>query len=90
MAELKRFCGTWFEFQHPNLYEGKYWNDACRRFTKEQWQEKVYEIASLGMKYIVLMNTSRPGEEGVESYYPTEIYPFADGNVTQRHQQKAA
>ena len=81
MAALKRFCGTWFEFQHPNFYEGVYWNDACRLFTKQQWQEKVDEIASLGMKYVVLMNTSRPSDEKSESYYPTKLYPFAEGMV---------
>lgn len=79
MGGLKRFCGTWFEFQHPNSYEGKYWNDACRRFTKQQWEEKVDEIASLGMKYIVVMNVARPTEQDAESYYPTTLYPFAVG-----------
>ena len=79
MTAMKRPVGTWFEFQHPNEYEGRYWNDTCRAFTSEQWGKKVEEIASLGMKYLVLMNTSRPSETGNESYYPTALYPFARG-----------
>ena len=49
----KSIEGTWFEFQHPNVAEGKYWNPVCRHFSAAQWEEKVAEIASLNMKYIV-------------------------------------
>ena len=79
MGTLKPFSGTWFEFQHPNPHEGRYWNAACRSFTFDQWQEKVREIASLGMEYLVLMCTSLPYEAYAESYFQTKIYPFAAG-----------
>lgn len=73
----KPITGTWFEFTHHNPAEGKYWNPACRAFTEEQWREKVREIAAVGMKYIVLMCTSLVYEDYAESYFKTDIYPFA-------------
>ncbi len=75
---LKPINGTWFEFWHHNIPEGKYWNPICRTFSDEQWETKVDEIASLGMKYIVLMCSSLVYEEYAESYFKTDIYPFAD------------
>lgn len=89
----KSIEGTWFEFQHPNVAEGKYWNPVCRHFSAAQWEEKVAEIASLHMKYIVLLGsalrTDTAREENgevccqapydiMESYFPTDIYPAAD------------
>ncbi len=73
---LKPITGTWFEFHHHNIPEGKYWNPICRHFSDEQWEAKVDEIASLGMKYIVLMATSMVYEDWSESYFNTELYPF--------------
>lgn len=84
---LKPIQGTWFEFQHHSRVEGKYWNPICRHFSSAQWEEKVAEIASLGMKYIVLLCSSLveeadPQESGfsgiAESYFETDIYPPAD------------
>ena len=45
---------------------------------KEQWEAKVDEIASVGMKYIVLMDTAIEYKEYAESYFDTDIFPFAD------------
>ena len=73
---LKKITGTWFEFQHHNIPEGKYWNPICRWFTDEQWEAKVDEIAELGMKYIVLLTTSQVYDNTAFSYYKTDIYPF--------------
>ncbi len=75
---LKKITGTWFEFTHHNTAEGKYWNSSCRRFSSEQWREKVREIAGLGMKYIVLMCTSLVYEDRAETYFKNDIYPFAE------------
>lgn len=74
---LKTIEGTWFEFWHHNIPEGKYWNPICRHFTEEQWRTKVDEIHGVGMKYIVLMCTSMVYDSYAESYFPTDIYPFA-------------
>ena len=74
----KPITGTWFEFWHHNIPEGKYWNPICRHFSAEQWEAKVDELASVGMKYIVLMATALGYEEYAESYYDTDIFPFAE------------
>jgi len=71
---MKLINGSWFEFQHHNKPEGKYWNPICRRFSKEQWQEKLREMASLGMEYVVLMHTSLVYEDYAESYFDSGIY----------------
>lgn len=84
---LKPIQGTWFEFQHHSRVEGKYWNPVCRYFDGAQWEEKVAEMASLGMRYIVLLcsalvEEADPEEKGfagiAESYFRTDIYPQAD------------
>lgn len=75
---MKAISGTWFEFSHHNKAEGKYWNDTCRNFTAEQWEKKIDEIASLGMKYIVFMNTSIVYDDYSESYFDSGIFPLAD------------
>lgn len=74
---LKPITGTWFEFHHHNLPEGKYWNPICRHFTDEQWEIKVAEMASIGMKYIVLMASAMVYRESCEAYFETDIYPIA-------------
>lgn len=75
---LKPIRGTWFEFQHHNIPEGKYWNPICRWFTDEQWEAKVDEIAELGMKYIVLLTTAQVYDDRAFAYFKTDIYPFYD------------
>ena len=73
----KIISGTWFEFHHHNIDEGKYWNNTCREFTATQWEAKVEEIAKLGMKYIVLMASSIAYGDWQESYFETDIFPAA-------------
>ncbi len=73
---MKPIQGTWFEFWHHNIPEGKYWNPLCREFTEEQWRVKIREMHDTGMEYLVLMATSMVYEDRAEAYYPTEIYPF--------------
>lgn len=75
---LKPITGTWFEFHHHNLPEGVYWNPICRRFTDAQWQSKVAEMASIGLKHIVLMASSMVYPDSCEAYFKTDIYPRAD------------
>lgn len=85
---IKPIEGTWFEFRHHSRVEGKYWNPVCRHFSAEQWEEKIAEMASLNMKYIVLLCSSLVEEDtdvnsdgisvcGSESYFKTDIYPPA-------------
>lgn len=74
---LKPITGTWFEFHHHNLPEGVYWNPQCRRFTDKQWESKVEEMASIGLKYIVLMASAMVYPDSCEAYFTTDIYPRA-------------
>ncbi|MBE7000790.1 MAG: DUF4434 domain-containing protein [Ruminococcaceae bacterium] len=74
---MKRINGTFFEFYHHNRVGGTHWNDQCREYTEEQWETKVDEIAALGMKYIVLMESALVYPDSAESYFPTDIYPPA-------------
>ena len=76
---IKKVSGSWFEFQHHNIPEGKYWNPVCRSFSSDQWRAKIREMKSLDMKYIVLLCTSMVYEEYAEAYFKTDIYPFAAG-----------
>ena len=79
---IKPITGTWFEFHHHNLPEGIYWNPTCRRFTDQQWENKISEMASIGLQYIVLMASSMVYPNLREAYFKTDIYPRADMSAT--------
>jgi len=49
---LKPIEGSWFEFQHHNKAEGKYWNGTLENFTAEQWDYKIKEIAEAGLNIL--------------------------------------
>ena len=68
---IKPISGSWFEFQHPSTVEGVDWNPACARFTCQQWDAKMKEIAHLGMEYLVLMATGLY----YRSFFRTTILP---------------
>ncbi len=70
----RKIDGTFFEFRHHNTAEGKYWNPQLDRFTAENWREKVREISSLGMEYIVIMATALYDK----CYFQSSVFPFAD------------
>jgi hypothetical protein len=67
----KPISGSWFEFQHHGTVQGVDWNPQCARFTCQQWDAKVKEIADTGMEYLVLMATALD----YRSFYPSEIFP---------------
>ena len=70
----RKIDGTFFEFHHHNTPEGKYWNPTIDQFTAENWREKVREISSLGMEYIVVMATALYEK----CYFKSSVFPFAD------------
>ena len=71
---IKPIMGSWFEFQHHNKPEGKYWNSTCAQFTAADWDAKVKEVAELGMEYLVLMHVALD----FKAYFKTDIFPHAD------------
>ena len=67
---IKPISGSWFEFQHHATVEGVDWNPECVCFSSRQWEEKVKEIADVGMKYLVLMETALY----YRAFFPTKIF----------------
>jgi hypothetical protein len=68
---VKPISGSWFEFQHHATVEGVDWNPACARFTGAQWEAKIAEMAEVGIKTLVLMDTALY----YRSFYKTPIFP---------------
>lgn len=68
---IKPITGTFFEFEHHNRAEGKYYNPEMWAFTEEQWRAKVRETAELGMDTLVLMASALY----FESYFPFGEFP---------------
>jgi hypothetical protein len=69
--QIKPIEGSWFEFQHHNEAEGKYWNQILAQFTDREWKEKVKEIAQTGIRYLVLLDVAIHDK----SFYPSRLLP---------------
>jgi len=69
--KIKPIDGSWFEFQHHSLVEGKYWNKTLENFTARQWDDKVREIAEAGLRHLVLLDVAIYGK----SFYPSDLMP---------------
>jgi hypothetical protein len=70
-AGIKPIEGSWFEFQHHSLAEGKYWNPTLAEFSANQWEYKIKEIAQSGIRYLVLLNTAIRDK----TFYPSKFLP---------------
>jgi hypothetical protein len=68
---IKPIVGSWFEFEHHNQIEGKYWNSTVSKFTTEQWKEKIKEMYHAGMEYLVLLAVAYEDK----TYYPSKLQP---------------
>ncbi len=71
LPAIKPITGSWFEFQHHATVEGVDWNPSCARFTAAQWEAKIREMAELGIKFLVLMDTA----VYYRAFYRTSIFP---------------
>ena len=71
---IKPIVGSWFEFEHHNQSEGKYWNSVVPKFTTEQWKKKIKEMHEAGMEYLVLLAVAYEGK----TYYPSKLQPRHD------------
>ncbi|HBX19878.1 MAG TPA: DUF4434 domain-containing protein, partial [Porphyromonadaceae bacterium] len=69
--KIKPIEGAWFEFQHHNVAEGKYWDETLKTFTAKQWEAKVKEIADSGIRYLVLLDVAINGR----TFYPSSLQP---------------
>ena len=70
---IKPITGTFFEFDHHNRPEGKYYNETMWAFSESQWRAKVRETAELGMDTLVLMASALYDEV----YYHGGAFPYA-------------
>lgn len=71
----RRINGSWLEFHHLGIPEGKYFNPMIHNFSEEQWRCKVQEMAELKMKYIVIMETANFDDDQYhECYYESKYY----------------
>ncbi len=72
-AKAKPIEGSWISI----LWDDKrhfYWNDACAKFTAEQWDYAIQETAEIGMKYVVLLGIAKGGK----AFYDTPLLPKAE------------
>ncbi|WP_418894779.1 DUF4434 domain-containing protein [Limibacterium fermenti] len=69
--KIKPIEGAWFEFQHHNVAEGKYWDETLKTFTAKQWEAKVKEIADSGIRYLVLLDVAINGR----TFYSSSLQP---------------
>ena len=68
---IKPIEGSWFEFQHHSAVEGMPWNSTLEKFTAEQWDAKIKELADAGMRYLALLDVAIYGK----SFYPSALIP---------------
>lgn len=69
MDKMKKISGTWFDFHHPNPYEGDFWNSTTDQFTDEDWNLKITEMAEAGMDTLILMSVALHGK----TFYPSNV-----------------
>ncbi len=71
----KRINGSWLEFHHLGIPEGKYMNPIIHGWSEAQWRAKIQEMAELKMKYIVIMETANFDDDTYhEVYYNSKVY----------------
>ncbi len=66
----KPIRGSWISIWWDDRRH-QYWNDTCRSYTCRQWQAAVEDVASLGMKYLVLLAVAKGGQ----AFYDTPLLP---------------
>ncbi len=49
----------------------RYWNEPCLKFTAEQWQLAIKNMADLGFEYLVLLAVAKGGK----AFYDTPLLP---------------
>jgi len=69
-AALQPIRGSWISVWWDDRRH-VYWNDACLRFTADQWQAAVEDAADIGMEYLVLLAIAKGGR----AFYDTPLLP---------------
>ncbi|NLF06557.1 MAG: DUF4434 domain-containing protein [Pirellulaceae bacterium] len=55
--KTKPIKGSWISVLRNECRHHHYWNDACAKFSRRQWEQSVRDCADLGMEYLVLLAT---------------------------------
>lgn len=67
-VKAKPILGSWISvFWSDRRHH--YWNEPCAKFTAEQWECSVKEVADLGMQYLVLLATVNGDQACYNSRY---------------------
>ena len=72
VVQSKPIEGSWISI----LWDDRrhfYWNDACAKFTAEQWNFAVKEMTDIGIRYLVLLAIAKGGQ----AFYETPLLPKA-------------
>ncbi len=69
-ARIKPVKGSWISIWWDDRRH-YYWNDACLKYTAEQWELAVKEVADIGLEYQVLLAIAKDGK----AFYDTPLLP---------------
>jgi hypothetical protein len=75
LPKTKPIRGSWISVLRKECRHHHYWNDTCAKFSREQWEYSVKEVADIGMEYLVLLATV--GCVANEGFFDTPLAPKA-------------
>ena len=70
-AKIKPIRGSWISILRSECRHHHYWNNTCAKFSREQWEYSVKEVADIGMEYLVLLATVDAG--GGKAFFDTPL-----------------
>ena len=73
-TKTKPILGSWIGVLRTECRHHYYWNDVCAKFSREQWESLVKEVADIGMQYLVLLATVDVGQKAL---FDTPLAPRA-------------
>jgi len=69
-SKIQPIRGSWISVQWSDRRH-YYWNATTAKYTREQWEAAVREVAEIGMEYLVLLATV----EGGKAFFDTPLAP---------------
>jgi len=63
--------GSFLDFKHHSVFDGKYWVDRAALFTDEDWKLKLTEMHELGIDTVIIMAVALHGK----AFYNSKIFP---------------
>jgi len=78
MAE-QRITGSFFDLQHPNLWDAAYWTDQCRFWSENSWRALVRDMHDIGIDTIISTGSALWGRPYFPGYEKTVGLPLKMG-----------